>query len=70
MKKTLLAALALSTVVATAASAAPARHHQVRATAPAVTQDSVVSDGTVIGKDPDAYVRYELLRDAASPNQG
>ena len=69
MKKILLASLALSTIAATSAMAAPARH-QVRATAPAITQDSVVSDGTVIGKDPDAYVRFELLRDAASPNQG
>ena len=30
----------------------------------------VVSDGVVIGQDPDAYVRFELLRDAAAPNQG
>jgi hypothetical protein len=69
MKKILLATLALSTFAATSAMAAPARH-QARALNQAITADTVVSDGTVIGKDPDAYVRFELLRDAASPNQG
>jgi hypothetical protein len=67
MKKILLASLALAAVT-TSAMAAP--RHQVRNVAPGTTSDSVVSDGVVIGKDPDAFVRYELLREAASPNQG
>jgi hypothetical protein len=67
MNKILLAALALS-FAATSAMAAP-RHHMN--SAPAAPQAGVViQEGTVIGQDPDAYVRYELLRTAASPNQG
>ena len=69
MKKILLASLALTTFAATTAMAAPARQH-MRALNQAITADSVVSEGAIIGKDPDAYVRFELLRDAASPNQG
>ncbi len=70
MKKILLASLALTTFAATSAMAAPTRQHVRALNNQAITADSVVSEGTVIGKDPDAYVRFELLRDAASPNQG
>ena len=68
MKKILFATLALSTFAATSAMAAT--HHRARVVPQAITNDTVVSDGVVIGKDPDAYVRFELLRDAAAPNQG
>jgi hypothetical protein len=67
MNKILLAALALS-FAATSAMAAP-RHHMN--SAPIAPQAGVVvQDGTVIGQDPDGYVRFELLRTAAAPNQG
>jgi len=66
MNKILLAALALS-LAATSAMAAP-RHHMN--SAPTPQAGVVVQEGTVIGQDPDGYVRLELLRTAASPNQG
>ena len=66
MRKILLAALALSTVAATAASAAPARK-QFRA-APAITANTVVEEGQVRGSDPDPYVRFELLREVDPAN--
>ena len=67
MNKILLAALALS-FAATSAMAAPRHHMNSAPTAPQA--GVVIQDGTVIGQDPDGYVRYELLRTAASPNQG
>ena len=71
MRKILFTTLALSTLAATSAMAAPTRHHPVRAiNHAAIMAPVVVSDGVVIGQDPDAYVRFELLRDAAAPNQG
>ena len=67
MKKILFATLAVS-AFATSAMAAPRYHAQ--SANQAITNDTVVSDGVVIGKDPDGYVRLEMLRTAASPNQG
>jgi hypothetical protein len=64
MKKILFATLALTTFAATSAMAAP--RHQVRA--PAISTNAVVVDGTVIGQDPDAYVRFELLREGDPTN--
>jgi len=72
MRKIILTAIALSTLAGTSAMAAPSRHHAVRPdqaiTAP--RGDVVISDGTVIGQDPDGYVRLELRRTAGSENQG
>ena len=69
MRKIVLTAIALSTLAATSAMAAPARHHPVR-TDPAITGTQVINEGTVIGQDPDGYVRLELRRSAGSENQG
>ena len=72
LRKILLTSIALTTLAATSAMTAPAHHHVQRAAEHfnAVTRDSVISEGNVIGQDPDGYVRLELLRTAASPNQG
>jgi hypothetical protein len=70
MRKIALTAIALSTLAATSAMAAPARHHPLR-TDPAInTRNQVINEGTVIGQDPDSYVRFELRRSAGSENQG
>ena len=66
MKKILLATLALTTVAATSAMAAPTRHHM--RTAPAVNSNTVIEEGTVRGTDPDPYVRYELRREVDPAN--
>jgi hypothetical protein len=71
MRKIVLTAIALSTIAASSAMAAPARHQAVRADqATTVRSNVVINDGTVIGQDPDGYVRLELLRSAGSENQG
>jgi hypothetical protein len=71
MRKIVLTAIALSTLAATSAMAAPARHHAARADQGLTTRGNVViNEGTVIGQDPDGYVRLELLRSAGSENQG
>ena len=71
MRKIILTAIALSTLAGTSAMAAPSRHHAVRTDQAITTRDNVViNDGTVIGQDPDAYVRLELRRTAGSENQG
>jgi len=68
MKKIVLAFVALSAFAASSAMAATADH---RVSQPAgARSDVVIHDGQVIGQDPDGYVRLELLRTAASPNQG
>jgi hypothetical protein len=72
MRKIVLTAIALSTVAASSAMAAPTRHH-VRVDQQNITSpqgNKVINEGTVIGQDPDGYVRYELLRSAGSENQG
>ena len=69
MRTIALTAIALSTLAATSAMAAPARHQPVRADQ-AVTRNTVINEGTVVGQDPDGYVRLELLRSAGSENQG
>jgi hypothetical protein len=71
MRKIFITTLALTTLAATSAMAAPQRHQAPRVSpAAAAAQASVVSDGIVVGQDPDAYVRLELLRSAGSENQG
>ena len=69
MRKIILTAIALSTLAGTSAMAAPSRHQPVRADQ-AITRNTVIHEGTVIGQDPDANVRLELLRSAGSENQG
>jgi len=69
MRKIILTAIALSTLAGTSAMAAPTRHHPARPDQ-AITRDTVIHEGTVIGQDPDSYVRQELLRSAGSENQG
>ena len=71
--KTLMTAVALAALVASPAFAATKKVAQVRSTAAqsyaSVPAPSVVvSGGQVIGADPDANVRLQLLRDADLPN--
>jgi len=63
MRTILVAALALSTVAVTAASAAPARQ---QARTPAAY--TVIEQGQVRGADPDPWVRFELLREVDPAN--
>ncbi|HKY87128.1 MAG TPA: hypothetical protein VJL90_10235 [Pseudorhodoplanes sp.] len=63
MRTILLAALALSTVAVTAASAQSVRN---QARTPAAY--TVINQGKVIGADPDPYVRFELLREGDPTN--
>ncbi len=67
MKKILFATLALTTFAATSAMAAP-RHQTYRAVQPAITANTVISEGQILGQDPDAYVRFELLREGDPTN--
>jgi hypothetical protein len=55
--KTIIAALALATLVA-----APTF------TPPAIAADEVIVGGKYIGQDPDANVRLQLRRDVGSEN--
>jgi hypothetical protein len=66
MRKILIAALALSTVAVTAASAQTSRK-QLRA-APAISANTVIEEGQYRGTDPDPYVRFELLREVDPAN--
>ena len=66
MRTILVAALALSTVAVTAASAQTVRK-QLRA-APAIASNTVIEEGQVRGTDPDPYVRFELLREVDPAN--
>jgi hypothetical protein len=59
--KTLIAAVALVATIASPALARPA-HHQ--------SGDAVFSAGQYQGSDPDANVRLDLDREAASRNGG
>ena len=71
MRKIVLTVIALSTLAGTSAMAAPSRHHPARPDQAITTRsNAVINEGTVIGQDPDAFVRYELLRSAGSENQG
>ena len=63
MKKILVAALALTTIGVTAASAQTSR--QQARTPSAYT---VIEQGQVRGADPDPYVRFELLREVDPAN--
>ncbi len=67
MKKILLASLALSSVAATSAMAAPA-HQRAQTNQQAITANTVVSEGMILGTDPDAYVRFELRRQGDPTN--
>ncbi len=63
MKTILVAALALSTVAVTAASAQTTRQ---QARTPAAY--TVIEQGQVRGADPDPWVRFELLREVDPAN--
>jgi hypothetical protein len=58
--------VALSAVALAALVAAPAvakSRTQQPTQAPAYSNNTVVQDGNVVGADPDAYIRHEILRD-------
>jgi hypothetical protein len=59
MKKVLVAALAITAVGVTAASAQTTRQQQSRTPA----AYTVIEQGQVRGADPDPWVRFELLRE-------
>ncbi len=67
--KFLMTAVALATLAASPAFAAPTRHLSHRMTADqayaayAQDPDAVVVNGQVVGRDPDATVRLSLRRD-------
>ena len=65
MKKILVAALAISTIGVTAASAH--RRHQVQQSRTPAAY-TVIEQGQVRGADPDPYVRFELLRETDPTN--
>ena len=65
MKTILVAALAISTVAVTAASAQTTRQ-QSRTPA----SYTVIEQGQVRGADPDPWVRFELLREVDPANAG
>jgi hypothetical protein len=64
MRTILMAALALSTVAVTSASAQTIRNQQVRTPA----AHTVIEEGKVRGADPDPYVRFELQRETDPAN--
>ena len=66
--KMVLTVLGLATLVATPAFAQKSTHHaaNTNAYASAVQPAPVVSAGTYVGTDPDANIRFELSRDAAT----
>jgi hypothetical protein len=66
MKTILVAALAISTVAVTAASAQTNRQQQSRTPA----SYTVIEQGQVRGADPDPWVRFELLREVDPANAG
>jgi hypothetical protein len=66
MKTILVAALAISTVAVTAASAQTTRQQQSRPPASYI----VIEQGQVRGADPDPWVRFELLREVDPANAG
>ena len=80
MKKTLIATLALATLVASPAFAQTNTHRIRHVAAPdnasvsepsyaAQNPNAVVFDNVVVGQDPDANIRLQLRRDPGSFNQ-
>jgi hypothetical protein len=78
MQKTLVPAVALATLLATPAFA-QIRDHAVSSPTPpqaaphngqVTDPDAVISNGRVIGRDPDPWIRNEMLRhyDSAWPD--
>jgi opacity protein-like surface antigen len=74
--KMLLTTVALSALAASPAFAASHRHTVHRpaaasqgygAYASTLGRDTVVVDGSIVGRDPDAGIRLQLRRDADSP---
>jgi opacity protein-like surface antigen len=74
--KMLLTTVALATLAASPAFAASHRHTVHRAVASSqgygayastLGRDTVVVDGSIVGRDPDAGIRLQLRRDADSP---
>ena len=67
MRTILVAALALSTVAVTAASAQTVRQ-QTTALGSGDHVNTVIEEGQYRGTDPDPYVRFELLREGDPAN--
>jgi hypothetical protein len=60
--KVALSAIALAALVA-APAVAKSRTQQHNTQAPSYSNNTVIQDGQVVGTDPDAYIRHEILRD-------
>ena len=68
--KKVLAALALATLAASPAFAATSHKQRTSASASyAAAHDPnvVVSDGQIVGRDPDPNIRFQLMRDPGLP---
>jgi len=63
--KVALSAIALAALVA-APAVAKSRTQQHSFQAPSYSNNTVIQDGQVVGTDPDAYIRHEILRDNSS----
>jgi hypothetical protein len=63
MNKVALTALALASIVASSAQAAP--RHRVHAVAAVANPAAVYFAGHYIGQDPDPFIRQKLLQDGA-----
>jgi hypothetical protein len=61
--KVVLSAVALAAFVA---APAVAKTRTQQTTQPPAFNNAVVQDGKVVGADPDAYIRHEILRDNSS----
>ncbi len=61
-----LAALTLAAVLAVPAFAQAAARDSDRALAAPLDPNAVIYNGNLIGRDPDPFIRHELLRHAES----
>ena len=69
--KMVLTVLGLATLVATPAFAQKPTHHAATGPYASVAQPApIVSNGSNVGTDPDANVRFELNRDAPTYTTG
>jgi hypothetical protein len=69
--KLALTLLGLATLVATPAFAQKPTHHAAPGPYASVAQPApIVSNGSNVGTDPDANVRFELSRDASTYSVG
>lgn len=64
--KVALSALGLAMLIATPAFAQKPAHRAAPAPYASATEPVIVSEGRVVGTDPDPSIRFELERDSAT----